>query len=230
MSKTYRERLTETLITLFIGLIATVLAVFLISIIRKTFEPPIKPEVQKLEKLEKTTEDLKKSLSPYEAKEKMVKIILVHDFSNTTKNGVSTNTFYKQFLSTGVFNGGYLYVKASTDKQPLEGKGDIYAKLTTVVNGNYHEYGGHLQASKSLETPKNTQFTELLYPLSDIKYKRDYQDSDIEILSGDWLKLLNLGGNPTLIAFTSTVGLGKIVELSIYYECINGSSCEIKPF
>lgn len=228
MSKTFRERLLETLITLFIGLSATIAAVLLISIIRKTFEPQTKPENKQLQVIEKNTQDIKKSITPYETKEKMTKAVLVQNFSNTTRNGEPTNVFSKQFLSTGLFNNGYLYIKASIDNQPLDNKGDVYTKLTTVVEGNYQEYGGHLQQSKSLERPKNTEFTELLYPLSDIKYKRDYQDSDIEILSGDWLKILNMGGNPTLITFTSTAGMGKIIELTIYYECVSGSSCEIK--
>ncbi len=227
MSTEFRKKLFEAVITLFIGLIATILAVVLIFLIRNFFEPPKGPQKQ-LEDIKENTQQIKEALTPYETKNKMNKAVIIENFSNSTSGNSPAATFDKQILVTGHFNDGYLYVKASINNSPLDGNGTIYAKLKSLSNGDYKELGGHLIASKSLEVPKGRDYTELLFSLSDIKYKTDFQDSDYESLSGDWLKLLNRLGEHSIISFTSSTGDGKIIELSIYYECSKGENCNVK--
>ena len=97
-----------------------------------------------------------------------------------------------------------------------------------MIGSQYHELGGHLIEARSLGTPKSNNYTELLYQLSDIQYKKQYWQTDIEVLSADWLRLFNESARQKLITFTSTVDKGLIQELSIYYDCVDGSSCSIE--
>ena len=174
----------------------------------------------KIDKIEKT-------LSPYEAKNKLNKTTIVSDFENTVKNNNPTQSFKKTLKTTGSFAGGYLYIRASVNAKPLDGLGDVYIKLSGFVNGKYQESGGHLISGKSLDTPKLENATELLFDLSDVKYKDTYLKSDIEVVSGDWLKIMNGSGVDIVIGFTSTEEVGKIEEISLYSGCNEGSECSI---
>lgn len=180
-----------------------------------------------LEKIEKNTSEIKQAVNPYQFKDQLNKVIIAQNFDNTTQNGQATQTLSKNLIVTGSFNKGYLFIKASIDNVSLGSRGDVYTKLQATINTVYNEFGGHLISSYSLETPKFNDHSELLYSLSDIKYKNDYRDSDIEVLSGNWLKLFNENGSQQIVAFASTTGQGKIIEFSIYYQCADGSNCSI---
>lgn len=226
MNQKFRKQLVEAFIALILGLIAVVAATFLIIVVRSNFEP--KKETKQLERIETNTQEIKKIATPYEYKDSLNKVVIIKDFVNSTKNGAVTNYFDKQFAVSGPFNQGYLYIKVSVDNKALNPKDDVYAKLYTIIDGQYQEFGGHLILSKSLDTPRSLENTELLFELSDIKYKKDYQGKEVEVLSGDWLELMNAGSNQKIVGFTSTMGTGKIIELSIYYECVKGANCSIK--
>jgi len=60
-----------------------------------------------------------------------------------------------------------------------------------------------------------------------VKYKDTYLKSDIEVVSGDWLKIMNGSGVDIVIGFTSTEEVGKIEEISLYSGCNEGSECSI---
>lgn len=225
-SDKFKTRLFESLLTLIIGLAALVIATILIFFVRSVFEP--KDKVEQLKTIEETTNDIQQALTPYESKDKLKNVVILEDFTNSIANNNPTKTFNNRLLVSGLFSQGYLYVKASIDNSSIENKGSIYTKMYVLSSdGLYQEFGGHLISSQSLDTPKSNDFTELLYQLSDIKYKKDFQDSDVEVISANWLKLLNMVGNHGILGFVSTVGNGKIIELSLYYECIQGTDCSI---
>lgn len=225
-SNKFKTRLLESLLTLGIGLVAIVVATTLIFFVRNVFEP--KDKVQQLKTIEENTKNIKDSLTPYESKNRFKKVVILEGFTNSIAGNNPTNTFNNRLQASGLFSQGYFYVKASIDNSNIENKGSIYTKMYVLSSdGNYQEFGGHLIPSQSLDTPKSNDVTELLYQLSDIKYKKDYRASDVEIISANWLKLLNMVGNHGFLGFVSTVGNGKIIELSIYYECVQGTECNI---
>lgn len=167
------------------------------------------------------------STSPYEQTQKMKRVSLLTEFKNTAKNNIATDKAHISLTSTGNISKGFLHIKASVNGQQLDQYSDIYASIGAVVDGQWRDIGGHLIGNRSLETPTREDATELLYNLSDIKYKRSYSDSNIEILSGNWLYVLNSTNNQQLITFSSTEGLGFIAEMNIFYECVEGTTCSI---
>lgn len=156
------------------------------------------------------------------------KVVVVKDFKNSSKQGESTETFEKFLVVTGTVSEGYLYIKADIDGHSLAmGYGDIYAKLIESATGIYREYGGHLIENQSLNTPKSDSHTELLYDLASVKYKRSFNDSNTEVLSGNWLEVLNNTHSKKIIGFSSTEQNGNIQEMTIYYSCLKNTNCSI---
>lgn len=211
--------------TLLIGLVFLIIATFLIGAIKSIFEPKI--ENKQLERIESDTKEIRRNLTPYESKEQLKKITIVKDFENTTRNEQTTKYFNSSLTVNGLISQGYLFVKVSIDNKTIQDNGDVYVKLSGLVNYQNQDLGGHLIQSRGLETSNSPDQTELLYELSDIKYKKDFKDSNLEVISANWLDLLNEGTGKTIFGFTSTVGQGKIIELSLYYDCVKGSDCSI---
>lgn len=186
-------------------------------------------EKDKLDKIATATEEIKKTISPYEYKETLGKVVILENFENSILNQKPTRWYKVNFRAYGVFKQGYLYIKVSVDGKAFTSNEDVYAKLSATVMPvhQYREFGGHLIGDKGLPTPKSSEFTEMLFDLGDIKYKENYLKSDIEIISADWLKLLNEGSSQKILGFTSTVNQGRIIELSIYYQCEKDNNCSI---
>lgn len=225
MKNNTRKQLTDSMFTLLLGLTAVIIAFLFIKVINKWL--PMGGPSGQLSRIESNTEEIKKKITPYEYKDKLSKIEVVKDFHNSTTNTKSSETFTRNFSTQGAFRDGYIYVKAAIDNKPLDNYGDVYIKLSAMFGFRYSEYGGHLIESKSLDTPKSPNYTEMLFKLSDVKYKENYKQSDVEVISADWLKLLNEGSKQRVMGFTSTVYSGHIIEISIYYDCIEGSRCSI---
>jgi hypothetical protein len=172
-------------------------------------------------------QDIKKSITPYDFKENLSKSQIINNFKNSSVKNAQTATFNKSLIVVGKFSRGYLYVRASVGNKALGPNDDVYIKISGKVNGIYVESGGHLIADRSLDTPKNVNSTELLFDLTDVKFKEHFTQSPLEVTSADWLNILNQGNTQVVIAFSSTMGQGDIEEMSIYYEC-NGDTCSIK--
>jgi hypothetical protein len=218
----------EALFTLFFGLVAIVIASIAISLINGKIPFITNNDQTKLDQIVENTSEIKKQLTPYEYKDGLNKTVVIKDFENSTKNQKYTNMFEKRLYVEGNYKQAYLYVRASADSKSLEGYGDVYTKLKAFENGIYREYGGHLLKSKSLETGTSEEWTEYLFDLTDVKYKEDFDDDEIEVTSADWLRLLNGGDNQAVIGFTSTSRIGKIHEMSIYYKCSIEKECSLK--
>lgn len=217
----------EKLWTILIGIIAIAIGYSILGFIDKILN---KNKVNDVQQIAQDVKIIKENLSPYEYKNTLEKIEIINGngFNNSSIKNKPTNIFEKQIQINGQFLNGYLYAKVSADKQPLTKWSDLYIKISRSINNNVEEYGGHLITSKGLETPRNENYTEILFNLSDIKYKESYKDTDINSISSDWLKLLNTNeGESKIISFMSTTGEGEILELSIYYECATDSVCSI---
>ncbi len=153
----------------------------------------------------------------------MKKIDVITDFKNSSKDHQPTEKATKNLIISGPIKDGYLYVKASVDEgAPLTKYDGVFVMLQ---NSNI-VLGGHLVKNQSLETPNNDTTTEFLYKLSDVMYKKSYDSSDLEIQSGNWLQILNTAGNKKVVGFSSTARSG-MLDVSIYYDCIDGQECSI---
>lgn len=221
--KSFREKLAEAIIILIIGLFAIVVATYLINLTDKLSGD----NKEKLNDISQNIENLQKNIAPYDYKDKLKKIEIVSDFTNSSIDNVQTATFEENLLVNGSISEGFLYIKANVDRKALTGYDGIYVKLNGKINNQYQELGGHLITSKSLSTPTSNVQTELLFPLSDIKYKKTFLKNDLEFFSGDWLDMLNNGTNRNILGFVSTSRKGTIVEMSIYYNCADRSDCSI---
>jgi hypothetical protein len=163
--------------------------------------------------------DIQKAVNPYTAKDSMGKREVIRDFENSVSDNDPTADREVRLAVEGRLGSGYLYVKASVDGKPLTGFDDVYVKLVDAVGA---DIGGHLIASKGLTTPSSESFTEMLFPLDDVKYKASYTMSQDEAVSGNFLAFLNEHGDSSVISFSSTARRGKIEELSVYFECADG--------
>ena len=140
----------------------------------------------------------------------------------------------KDLIVKGIVTKGYLYVVANADSKALQTSDpnkfdDIYINLIELGADSAHskQYGGHLIESRSLDTPKSDSQTELLFSLADIPYLKTYTDPNKEIISGNWLAILNENLHKRVIAFSSTLKQGTVKELSIYYTCLENTDCSI---
>jgi hypothetical protein len=189
------------------------------------------------EKNSQSIQSIKEQISPYGDKDQMNKLIIVSGFDNTTKlskpENLVSNKISKTIIVNGTITKGYLYVVASADNKALQTSeqdrfDDIYINLIELKNDNSSkEYGGHLIENRSLETPKSNSQTELLFSLANIPYLKTYTDSDKEIISGNWLKILDESPLNKTVAFSSTLKKGTIKELSIYYTCLENTDCSL---
>ena len=187
----------------------------------------LRPQSPVPSSLEEKIENIQKTISPYEKKDQLTKLQVFEDISNTVKNNNPTNVIEKSIVSSGNLKEGYLYVRASANSEKLSSGEDVYVKIKGSLDGKHQEFGGHLIESKSLDTPKSDKHSELLFELSDVKYKENYFRSDIEVVSGNWLAMLNRGSNQSVLSFSSTLRDGRIEELSIYYDCVEGERCSL---
>lgn len=224
MNKKRRSNLLESIATLLLGLVAVIIASIIVTYISNNFS--FKKNDQ-LQQIKTDTEKIKEVVTPYEYKSQLNKIVIVENFQNTTKGYKPTDYFVRNITTSGLFEQGFIYIKASSNNKPLSNVDNVYVKMSFIVNGKYQEFGGHLIKSKSLETPKTDFSTELLYDISDIKYKESYYLDDVEVLSADWLKILNQGNSKKIIGFSSSPSLARIDEISFYYKCIKGTECKI---
>lgn len=164
----------------------------------------------------------------YTLKDQLQKSVLVSGFENTVLSGKPSATFDRKLAIQGKFRRGYLYIKAAVGGKTMAAPDDVYANLTArIAEGQYETFGGHLIASRTLEAPVGDTAIELLYDLTAIPYKERYYETEGGVKSGDWLAVLNNFEDQRLYVFTSTVGDGRIEELSLSYECEPLSSCTI---
>lgn len=216
--------IANTLITLGIGLAFIAVASFIYTVVAGLTKKHIPAVVGTVS-----------ALADYEKKDAMRHAVIIENYSNTVTVGQPPESADRVLRVTGDFSDGYLYVVADVEGQSLQ-TADLYdydsvfaALVELKPAGNGAQIGGHLIESKGLETPKSPTHTEMLFRLSEVVYKKTYTDSDTELTSGDWLKVLN---DPTtremVIAFSSTIkGSGRIQKLVIYYTCAQGSNCSI---
>lgn len=127
----------------------------------------------------------------------------------------------------GEIEDAYIYIKAGAN----DGEGNFTSIQKEfdgiwfyIVNNNFN--GGQLDLSRS-KFSETSELTELLYNIKSIPVAENLEQYRIENF-----KTLNLLGelkdNRFIGTLVSTMRYGKILELSIGYKCVEGSSCTIK--
>jgi len=182
-----------------------------------------------------TVQTIPIEVADYEKKDSMQSITVIPGFENTVTNNVYSGKAEATLKVTGSFARGYLYVAADVEGKALQDKDphnfdSVFASLVELTkDGSDSQFGGHLIQAKSLETPEHSNFSEMLFSLSEVPYKKQFTDPDTILYSGNWLEVLNdRTTREKIIAFSSTIkGTGNIRSLVLYYECAEGSSCSI---
>ena len=215
-----------TIVFLILALLLIGFVFYRQSYIEQGQEQSKEQQVQ-IDKIEEDIESLTKQLTPYKRKDKMLKALVIDNFANSSANNKPTAVFNNPISVSGTIKNGLIYVRASVNERALTKNDDIYVKISGQIQGQYVELGGHLIEGKSIDVPKSSDFTEVLFDLTDVKYKESFNDPDYEVSAGDWLKLLNGGNSQIILSFVSTERNGLIEDLSFYYDC-ETVDCSIK--
>ena len=131
----------------------------------------------------------------------------------------------KKFEVMGKFSRAYLYIEAVVDyKRPLTVWDDFYFK----VNG----LGGHLISDLNLLPIPPSDISRFLYDLRSVSYFPSIRDKERSANKQTDINLFVLLQNGITLDITAAISSdrpGRIMkEVSIYYECFEGSNCSIK--
>lgn len=130
----------------------------------------------------------------------------------------------KRYEVKGEFSRAYLYIEGSVDYgRPLTTWDDFYFSLNS--------FGGHLiDEDNSLPVPPG-DFSRYLYDLRSISYYPTIQDKEKRInkkVDVDLFRFFHDGAVFNISTTISSNRPGRIMEeVSLYYECFEGSSCNI---
>lgn len=144
---------------------------------------------------------------------------------NNKPASLDFNGINKFYLVTGIFSRAYLYIEALVDyNRPLTSWDGIFF----TING----LGGHLVTDdNNLPVPSgdtskalyNLRSVSFYYVLDDKLNQRNLQ-SNVNLFS-----LLQDGYTLSVVTTLSSDRPGRVLkEVSIYYECFQGSDCSIK--
>jgi len=116
---------------------------------------------------------------------------------------------------------GYLFVRAGTDTY-----GSLQSWENLYINPN--EFGGHIKSENHIGGGDNVDYSEYLFPLSDMEYWKTRNARSQGILSrADWSVLLNVSDTVIfIIAMNTENPTAFIDELSIAYKCWNPATGE----
>lgn len=130
----------------------------------------------------------------------------------------------KRYKVKGRFARAYLYIEAKVDyNRPLTVWDDVYFR----ING----LGGHLIPNDNVLPVPPAEFSSYLYDLRSISYFSTLKDKEKRVTKQTNINLFVLlqnGINLNIITSISSDRPGRVMkEVSIYYECFEGSDCSI---
>ena len=132
---------------------------------------------------------------------------------------------HKKYEVRGKFARAYLYIEALVDyKRPLTVWDDFYFK----ING----LGGHLMNDSNLLPVPPSDISRFLYDLRSISYFPSIRNKEQNINKQDNINLFSLLQNGIILDITASISSdrpGRVMkEVAIYYECFEGSECDIE--
>lgn len=152
----------------------------------------------------------------------MHRVVLAEGFGSWAPQGQLRDdlTLSRSLEVKGKLARASLGVRASVDGRALNAFESVYFKL------NYD--GGHLFRPASLIPSDAEDATVMLFDLSSLPHLPSIPyDESRAPERADLLKLLEDGRRPLATAFISSLKKGEIEELTLYYECAEGSDCSV---
>lgn len=131
----------------------------------------------------------------------------------------------RTYIAKGSFSRAYLYIEALVDyDRPLTSWDGIYFTI------NY--WGGHLVLDDNILPVPPSGISRYLYNLGSISFYKTLEDklNRLRLYANNSLFSLFTDGNTLNIIITiSSDRPGRVIrEATIYYECFQGSNCDIK--
>jgi len=223
------------IILLLVTVSTSIVAIYIINRIKSLQPPPPevieKPVVVEVEPKPKPSDypdyDAIKGKNP---DPKIKSVIITKDCPengciNQKPATVDFNGIDKKYQVKGKFSRAYLFIDALVDyERPLTVWDDFYF---TVDN-----YGGHLIPDENaLPIPPGSS-SRYLYDLRSISYYPSIKDKEKQInkqINKNLFNLLMDGDTISITASISSDRPGRVMkEVSIYYECFEGSNCSIE--
>lgn len=131
----------------------------------------------------------------------------------------------KKYIIKGQFSRAYLYIDALVDyNRPLTSWDDIYFSM--------NEKGGHLIPNSNILPVPPGNSSKYLYNLNSISYFPGIHDKEqsMNLMNNvNFFNLLSDGNNVNIHTSVSSNRPGRVIkEISIYYECLEGSDCSME--
>ena len=144
---------------------------------------------------------------------------------NNNPATVEFDGIHKKYEVRGKFSRAYLYIEAMVDyRRPLTVWDDFYFK----VNG----LGGHLIGDRNLLPVPPSDISRLLYDLRSVSYFPTIRDKERNTNEQLDINLFALLQNGIILDVTAAISSDRpgrtLKEVSIYYECFEGSECSIQ--
>lgn len=147
------------------------------------------------------------------------KLNIADNFESWTPNAQKSEGKIKRVLvlEKGELSKAYIYIRASLDGKALSKWESIYL--------NINNSGGHLFRPASLAVPESEK-TELLYAMDEISYLPSVPYSEKRTpLNIDWFSILKPGAKLNFYTFISSMKPAFLEEMTLYYDCVEGSDC-----
>lgn len=188
------------------------------------------------------SEDIKKEISNPENKEgtskfsdydaikgnnpnpKIKNINISSDYINNKPATVDFDGVEKSYVAKGQFSRSYLYINALVDNsRPLTSWDDIYFTL--------NQMGGHLITDENLLPAPEGDSSKYLYNMNSISYFptiSDKEQNKNKKSNMNFFWMLQNGNDLNIHVAVSSNRPGRVIkEVSIFYECFEGSDCSI---
>jgi|GEM_PF-2949485 hypothetical protein len=156
---------------------------------------------------------------------KIKNINISSDYVNNKPATIDFDGVRKDYIVKGQFSRAYLCLDAFVDNnRPLRSWDDIYFTI--------NDMGGHLIPDENALPVPSGDSSKYLYNLNSISYFPRIQDKEQNKNKKDNMNLfwmLQDGNNLSVHVSISSNRPGRVInEASIYYECLEGSSCSIE--
>ena len=133
------------------------------------------------------------------------------------------------YTASGEFASGFLVIEAAVDgEKPFTEWDGFYLKMQ---RHKFYDEGGHLVLENSLPIPQSETSSRYLFNLNEVvafKSLSDKINKSGEETFDFFSKYLQNGNLFRILAFVSSARPGRVIkEISVYYECAQGSSCKL---
>ena len=229
MTKVNNKVFLGYLILIIVAVITSVIGIFIANRLESPMPQPSQPQLVSLPELPSQYPDYD-AVKGKNRDTKIQKIEITVDCppdgcKNDKPATIEFGGIHKKYEVKGNLSRAYLYIEALVDhNRPLTVWDDIFFRL--------NRKGGHLITEENtLATPPG-EVSKYLYDLRSISYYptiRDKESKSNRQNNINLFVLLQNGATLDIVSAVSSDRPGRVLkEVSIYYECFEGSDCIIK--